>query len=325
MKKVSLGLILLCLLFFVSVNLTLAQNYPDKAIQLVVPWTPGGSNDVLARLIGQKLLEKWKQPVVVENRPGAAGNIGATLVAKAAPDGYTLLVAAQNILAINPTLYSNSPFDTFKDFTPIATMGAVPVLLTVNPSVPAHSVKELVAIAKSKSEGLTYGSSGIGSPQHLTAELFMKMAGVKMVHVAYKGAAQTIPDLISGQIQVLCCPINSILPHVKSGKVRALAVAGVKRVPSLPDLPTVTEAGVKNVLSDIWISIVGPKGMAPGTVNKINSEVAKILASDDVVKNLRMQGIEPLIHTPADFAKLIRSDYDRWSKLIKELGIRAEQ
>jgi tripartite-type tricarboxylate transporter receptor subunit TctC len=217
------------------------------------------------------------------------------------------------------------PFDAFKDFVPVATMGATPVLLTVNSSVPANSVKELVAVAKSKPDGLAYGSAGIGSPHHLTAELFMKMADVKMVHVPYKGAAQAIPDLLSGQIQVLFCPINSILPHVKSGKLRALGVAGFKRVPSLPDLPTVEEAGIKGVFCDIWTSIVGPKGMSPGIVNQINSEVARILVSDDVVKNLRTQGIEPFINTPDEFAKLIRNDYDRWSKLIKELGIRAEQ
>ena len=322
--KRAVFFVVLSLLFLASVNQTLAQSYPTKPIRFIVPWTPGGSNDVLARAVGQKLHEAWGQPVVIENRPGAGGMIGAGIAKNSAPDGYTFLIAADSILAITPFLYSKPPFDPFNDFVPVALMAAVPVLLVVNPSVLANSVKELVALAKAKPDGLAYGSSGTGSPQQLTAELFKMNAGVSMLHVSYKGAAQTIPDLLSGQLQVLFGPINSILPHVKSGGVRLLGVASQKRIPPLPDAPTIDEAGVSGVYSDIWISIAAPKGISPDIVNKMNREVNKILNHPDFVNKIRVQGMEPMTATPAEFATLIRNDYERWTKLIKALGLRAD-
>jgi len=316
MKKIILcAVMLISLLFLSSVEQALAQNYPNKAIKFIVPWTPGGSNDVLARMVGQKLQEAWGQPVVIENRPGASGNIGTVLVKNAAPDGYTLLIAANT---------SKPQFDPFNDFEPVALLGDVPVLLVINPSVPAKSVKELVALAKAKPGSLTYGSSGIGAPQHLSAELFKMTAGIDMVHVTYKGAAQTIPDLLSGQIQVLFCAINSIMPHVKSGGVRALAAAEPKRVPAFPDLPTIDESGVRGVYAGIWISLVAPKGTPKNIVNKMNSEIQKILSDPEIINKIRVQGMEPALGTPADLTKVIRTDFDRWAKVIKALNLRVD-
>lgn len=324
MNKLAVGFVVLTLFVFASVDQTLAESYPNKAIRFVVPWTPGGSNDVLARITGQNLQEAWGQPVVIENRPGASGNIGSQLVRQSAPDGYTFLIAANTVLCINPCLQSPPPFDPFNDFVPVAIMGAQPTLLVVNPSVQAKSVKELVALLKAKPDSLVYGSSGAGSPQHMTAELFKVAAGVSMVHVAYKGAAQTIPDLLSGQVQVLFSPVNSILPHVKSGGVRAVAVASPNRTASLPDIPTIDEGGVRGVYGDMWISIVAPKGISMDIVNKMNREVKEIFSKPDVIEKLKVQGMEPMTRTPAEFATLIRNDFDQWSSLIKKLGIRAE-
>jgi len=301
-----------------------AQTYPSKPIRFIVPFTPGGSNDVLARTIGQKLNEAWGQPIVVDNRPGAAGNIGAELVAKASPDGYTFLVAANNILAINPSLYEKVPFDPVKSFVPVTLIGSVPIVLAVNPAVPASSVKELLALAKAKPDGLTYASSGGGSPQHLSAELFKSMAGVRILHVPYKGAAPAVTDLVAGQVQVLFGPINSLLPHVKSGKLRALGVASTKRLAYLPDLPTIAEAGVPGYESDIWIGLVAPAGTPKEIIDKTHREVTNILAQPDVREKLVAQGIETLKSTPEEFAALIQSDLARWGKVIKESGARAD-
>src|SRR6266849_9772443 len=300
-----------------------SQTYPAKPIRFVVPFTPGGGNDVLARTIGQKLYEAWGRPVIVDNRPGAAGNIGAELVAKAAPDGYTFLIAANSILAINPTLYDKAPFDPVKSFVPVTLIGAVPIVLIVNPSVPASSVNELVALAKSKPDGLSYASSGSGSPQHLSAELFKSMTAAKMVHIPYKGAAPAVTDLLGGQVQVLFAPMNTVLAHIKSGKLRALGVAANKRLAYFPDLPTIAEAGVPGYYSDLWFGLVTPAGTPGEIVDKLNREVGKILAQADVKEKLSAQGIEPSATTPDEFAALIKTDLARWDKVIRDSGARA--
>lgn len=300
-----------------------AQAYPSKPIRIVVPFTPGGSNDVLARVVGEKIQHEWKQPVVVENKPGAGGNIGAEAVAKAPADGYTFLIAANNILAINPSLYERVPFDPVKDFAPVTLLGNVPIVLVVNPSFPAKSVKELIALGK-KDDGLTYASGGSGTPQHLSAELFKSMTGVKMTHVPYKGNAPAVTDLMGGQVQMLFSPINSVLPHIKSGKLRALAVASDARLSSLPDVPTIAEAGVPGYRSDIWIALVAPAGTPRDIVSKMQQEVAKALAQSDVKEKLLAQGIEPASSTPEQLNTLIRADLARWTKVVKESGARAE-
>lgn len=316
------GLLISCA--FAQAAVAQSQTYPVKPIRFIVPFTTGGSNDVFARVVGQKLSQYWGQPVLVENKPGAAGNIGAELVAKSAPDGYTFLIAANNVLTINPTLYENAPFDPIKDFAPVTLMGTLPILLVVNPSTPAQSVKELITLAKAKPDQLSYASSGGGTPQHLSAELFKSMAGVKMLHVPYKGASPAVTDLLGGQVQVLFGPINSILPHVKSGKLRALGVATKERLAYLPNVPTIAEAGVPGYFSDTWIALVAPAGTPTAIVDKMHREVAKILAEPDVQQKLAAQAIEPLGTTPEELAALIKSDLARWSKVIRESGAKAE-
>ena len=296
-----------------------AQSYPIRGVKIVVPWTPGGSNDVLGRVIAQKLSESWGQPVVVENRPGAGGNLGADAVAKSAPDGYTLLVAANNILSINPTMNVGTPFDPIKDFVPITLIGAIPVLLAVNPSVPAKSVKELIVLAKSKPDGLSFGSAGLGSPQQLSAQLFASMAGIKMQHVPYKGATPLITDLVSGQIQLAFGAINSMLELAKSGKLRALGVGTNKRLSYLPDVPTISEE-LPGYETDIWVGFVAPAGTPAEIVTKIKDEIHRVFAMPGVREKLAAQGIEPKTSTPEELAALVKSDLARWAEVIKATG-----
>lgn len=301
-----------------------AQPYPSKPIRFIVPFTPGGSNDVLARIIGQKLSAAWGQPVVVENKPGAGGNLGAEAAARSAPDGYTFLVAANNILAINPSLYDKVPFDPLKDFTPVTTLGTVPMLLVVNPAVPAKSVRELLDVGKSSGEGLTYASGGSGTPQHLSAELLKMLTHVKMVHIPYKGNAPAVTDVMSGQVQLLLSPVNSVLPYVRSGKLRALGVASTARLSYLPEVPTIAEAGVPGYQSDIWLALVAPTGTSREIIDKTRREVIEILADQDVKEKLAAQGIEPRTSSTEALTQLIKDDLARWAKVIKEAGARAE-
>jgi len=311
--------VMFALMMFVGAAETSAQPYPSKPIKIVVPFTPGGSNDVLARTIAQKLSESWGRPVVVENRPGAAGNIGADAVAKAAPDGYTLLVAANSVLSINPILNEGTAFNPLNDFAPISLIGAVPILLVTNPTVPAHSVKDLIALGKAKAGGLTYGSAGLGSPQHVSAELFASMAGIKMQHVPYRGANPLVTDLLSGQIELAFGPINSILPLVKSGKLRALGVTTDKRLQYLPDVPTISEE-LPGYETDIWIALVAPAGTPQAIVAKLAGQVHEIFKLSDVRERLSEQGIEPKTSTADDLSRLIKADLARWAKLIKQTG-----
>lgn len=298
-----------------------AQTYPSRPIKIVVPWTPGGGNDVLGRTIAQKLSERWGQPVIVENKPGAAGNIGTDLVAKSPADGYTLLVAANNILSINPTMNDGTPFDPVKDFVPITLIGAIPILLATNPSVPAKSVKELIALAKSKPDGLSYGSSGLGSPQHLSAELFSSMAGIKMQHVPYRGATPLVTDLVSGQVQLAFGAINSMLPLAKDGKLRALGVTTTQRLSYLPDVPTISEE-LPGYETDIWIALVAPAGTPPDVVAKVKNEVHGMFTLPDVRERLAAQGIEPKTSTPDQLTALVKSDLARWADVIKSTASR---
>ncbi len=300
------------------------QTYPSKPIRIVVPFTPGGSNDVLARAIGEKLAASLGQPVVVDNKPGASGNIGSDAVAKSPADGYTLLIAANSVMSMNPALFAKMPFDSVKDFEPITLLGVVPVVLAINPEVKATSVKELVAVAKAKPGGLKYASSGKGSPQHLSAELFKSMTGTDIVHIPYKGAAPAVTDLLGGHVELQFGAINSLLPHVKAGKLRALGVAGAQRVSALPDVPTIAEAGVAGYDSDIWIALVAPAKTPAAIVNLLNAEVRKALAAPDVQQKLAEQAIEPRGSSPAALAKLVSDDLKRWSRVVKDAGIQPE-
>jgi tripartite-type tricarboxylate transporter receptor subunit TctC len=302
----------------------LAQPYPAKPVKVVVGYTPGGSNDVLARVVGKHLQDTWKQSFIVENKPGASGQIGAEAGAKAPPDGYTLVVIPNDVLTVQPHMYSKFPFDPIADVQPIATLGTVPVALVVNANSPYKSVAELIAAAKAKPGVLNYASSGAGGPQHMSAEMFMLLTATKMVHVPYKGNAPAVTDLLGGQVDVLFSPINSALPHIKAGKLRALAVAGDARVAALPDVPTLSEAGVPGYKSEIWIGLFAPAKTPKDIVDKIAAEVARMQAQADVKAELNGQGIDPLTNSPEQLAALIKADSARWSKVIKETGLRAE-
>lgn len=310
--------------FGAAVSLAQPADYPSKTIRIVVPFPPGGSNDVLARVIADKLSNTFKQAVIVENKPGAGGNIGGEAVAKSPADGHTLLIAPNNLICMNPVLYSRLSFDPLKDFVPITILGTLPVVLVVNSTMPPSTVKELIAYAKMQPDGLVYGSGGAGTPQHLSAELFKSYTGIKMLHVPYKGSAPALADLLGGQIQMVFAPINSVLPHIRSGKLRALAVGSDNRIADLPEVPTMVESGFANFNTDIWISLVAPAKTPNEIVSKLATEVRRVLAEPEAKSKLAAQGIEAGTGGHAEMTRLIESDCARWSKLIRNLGIRAD-
>ncbi len=299
-----------------------AQAYPSKPIRFIVPITPGGSNDVLARTIAQKLSEAWRQPVVVENKPGAGMNLGADMVAKSPADGYTWLLGANNIFVTNPHV-GKMPFDVFKDFTPVTQVALVPFVLVVNPALPVKNVAELVEYAKKNPTAVYYGSSGNGSPQQLAAEMLNYTAGIKMQHVPYKGAVPAITDLLGGRIQVFIGAVNSLMPFVKEGKLRLIAGAGGQRFAAFPDLPAIAET-VPGVALDVWLGVFMPAGVSRDIVAKVNADIAQLLQSPEVKANLGAQGIEPAPSTPEALAQTIRDDYARWGKVIREANIKAD-
>ena len=305
-------------------SMALAQggSYPSRAVKFIVPITPGGSNDVVARLIAQKLTEAWGQPVVVENRPGAGMNLGADAVAKSAPDGYTWLLGANNIFVTNPHV-GKTPFDVFRDFAPVTTVAVVPFVLVVHPSVPANNVAELVEYAKKNPGKLNYASSGNGSPQHLAAEMLSHVAGIQMQHVPYKGAIPAITDLLGGRIQVFIGAVNSLLPHIRDGKLRQLAGAGGTRLAAFPDLPAIAET-VPGVALDVWLGVFVPGGTPKELVARLNADIGRVLGAADVRATLALQGIEPAVSTPDALAATIRDDHARWGKVIRDANIKAD-
>ena len=296
--------------------------YPSRAVKFIVPITPGGSNDVVARLIAQKLTESWGQPVVVENRPGAGMNLGADAVAKSAPAGYTWLLGANNIFVTNPHV-GKTPFDVFRDFAPVTTVASVPFVLVVHPSVPANNVAELVDYAKKNPGKLNYASSGNGSPQQLAAEMLSHVAGIQMQHVPYKGAIPAITDLLGGRIQVFIGAVNSLTPHIRDGKLRQLAGAGGKRFAAYPDLPAIAET-VPGVAIDIWLGVFMPANTPKEIVGKVNTDIIKLLGTAEVKASLALQGIEPVTSTPEALAATIRDDHTRWGKVIRDANIKAD-
>ena len=299
----------------------LAQN--DKPITIVVPYAPGGTTDMLGRLIAQQLGTALGRTVIVDNKPGAGTAIGASQVARSAPDGSTLLVATSTTLAINPWLYKKLSYDPAKDFAPVGLIGAVPLMVVVHPSVPAHTLAELVALAKSKPEGLSYGSAGNGSPQHLGAEMFKFATGTAMTHVPYKGSALALTDLLGGQLQLMFTDIAPALQHVRSGKLRALAVTSKKRQPTFPDVPTVAESrlpGTADFEAVAWQSIVAPAGTPAPVVERLSQEIAKVIAQPALRQKLENDGFEPGSSTPAQLAAYIRSESERWGQVIRASG-----
>lgn len=323
-RRTLFGMIVAVALVPTSLLAQANTTFPTMPVKIIVPYTPGGTNDVLARLLAQKLQDTWPQPVVVENKPGAAGNIGAAEVAKAPADGHTLLLTNINITSMNPALSDRMPFDPAKDFAPISLLGTSALVLVVHPQVPAQNVRELIALAKQKPGGLSYASSGNGSPQHMSAEMFKAMSESRIVHIPYRGAAPAISDVVGGQVEMTVGVVNQLLPHIRAGRVRALAVTSQKRLANLPEVPTMSEAGVPGYESEIWLGLAAPAGTPPAIVNQINQEVRRILAAPDAVTRLSGQGIGVLVSTPEQMQQRAAADLKRWSAIIKTAGIRAE-
>lgn len=292
--------------------------YPSKPLRLIVPYPPGGTTDILARIIAQKLGNALRQPVVVDNRPGANGSIGSEMVALAEPDGYTLLMGSAGPLTINPSLYSKLRFDPSRDFAPISLVAEVPLVVVVNPKVPATSVRDLIGLAKARPSQLTFASSGNGSTQHLAGELFKTMAGVDMRHIPYKGAAGAMTDLLGGRVDMMIDLTPTASPHIASGGLRALAGAGLERLAAFPDLPTVSESGLKGFDVSTWFGILSPARTPEPVITMLNREIAAALNSPDVRKTIVDRGAEPKPSSPVEFAALIRKDLAKWGKVVSD-------
>ena len=299
------------------------SDYPHKPIRIVVPVAPGGGTDYTARLIGQKLAEAWGQSVIVDNRPGAAGNLGVEIVSKAQPDGYTLVMPITSF-PINPSLYAKLPFDTVKDFAPVVLVASAPLLLVVNPGVPARSVKDLVDLAKAKPGAMNFANSGSGTTAHLAGELFKRMAGVDIVSIAYKGGGPAVIDLIAGQVQIYFSTIPAAQQQVKAGRLRALAVTSSKRVPELPGMPTVSESGLPGFEVVGWFGLFAPAGTPQPVIARLNAEIVRILNVPESRERLSGHGLIPGGGTPGELGQFLQAEIAKWRKLIGETGIRVE-
>lgn len=320
------GLMALCLVTAAAMEFApgaWAQAYPTKPIRIVVPFPAGGTSDILSRAIGQKLTDEWKQPVIVDNRPGAGANIGAEIVVKSPPDGYTLL-AASTIHTINPSLYRKLVYDPVRDFTAITLIATTSQVLAVHPSLPVKTVKELVTYAKKRPGEINYSSAGSGSQPHLTAELFKARTGINIVHVPYKGAPPAMTDLLAGHVALSFATSPSAVPHVRSGKLRALAVSTAKRISALPDVPTIDEAGVTGFEASGANGLVGPAGMPGPIVEKLNAAVVRIVKDPAMRKFLSEQGADPFTTTPAEYSAYIKSEVAKWAKAVKDSGARVD-
>jgi len=306
-------------------HLALAQTWPSRPVKIIVPFGPGGAADSLPRLVGSKLAEFWGQPVVVENRTGAAGNIGMEAAAKSAPDGYTLVSAPVGNLAVNPHLYPKFALDVFKDLTPISLVASVQNVLVVNPAVPASTLAELVALAKQKPASLSFASGGSGTQAHLGGEMLKSMAGIEINHVAYKGVGDAVRDLLGGHVQLMVAQLPSVLQQIQAGKLRALGLAAAKRTNLLPNLPTLNEtAGFAGFEAVSWYALAGPAGLPKPVIERIQSDVVRALAAPDVREKLLALGADPVGSTPQDLIAAMKIDYDRYGAVIRRLGIKAE-
>ncbi len=316
--------ILLTFALIILSQTVLAQNYPTRPIRLIVPYPPGGGNDTLARLFGAKLSEAWGQQVVVDNRPGAGTIIGTQLAARAVPDGYTMLLSSIATHAIAPNLYSKPGFDPVKDFAPITLLAIAPTVLCVNAAVPANSVKELIALAKARPGELKFASGGSATPPHMAGEIFASMTGIKLVHVPYKGGAPAHASLIGGETTMMFDTAASILPHVRSGKLKSIAIARSARLPEYPNLPTFTEAGLPGYEVNAWYSMHAPAGVTKPVIEKWHGELTRILKLPDIQERLKVLGSEGIGNTPEQFARFIRTEHAKYAKAIKDAGVKVE-
>ena len=307
-----------------AASAALAQSYPSKPVRLIVPFPPGGAVDFYARAVQTRLAETLGEPILIENRAGAGGMIGTELVAKSPPDGHTLLVGNIAALAMNVGLYSKMPYDPAKDLTPIMRTVAVDYALVVHPSVPAQSVAEFVAYAKANPGKVSYGSAGSGSAPHLSMELFKARAGIDLVHIPFKGGGPMVTDLLGGQIQIVIADQANLMPHVKAGKLRALAVGTLVRSAVYPDLPTIAESGYPGFEARAWQGIAGPAGLPPDIVRQLQSAIARVMAMPDVRARLVEGGLDPIVSTPEEFGEFIRAEIAKWSKLAKDVGARVD-
>ena len=301
-----------------------AQTYPTKPIRVIAPFPPGGTSDTIARILGQKLTEAWKQQAIVENRAGVAGSLGSAVAAKSPPDGYTLLVGNVGPVAINHNVYKNTGYDPIKDFTPITLAVTAPQIVVVHPSVPAKNFREFSALVKQHKGKINYGSSGPGSISHLSAELYKQMTASDMLHVPFKGSALITTAVLSGEIDVVFSDMAVVLPHVQAGKLRALAVTGPEPTPLVPGVPTVAASGVPGFAMTSWWGVLGPAGMQPAIVTRLNTELVRILKTDDVKQKFATLGVDAANSTPDEFSKLIRVEIDKYAKLLKAVGIQPQ-
>jgi len=320
MKRIALFVLSL-----VTALAVMAQDpYPSRNVVIVVPFPAGGVADLLPRLVAEKLTQKWGKPVLVENRAGASGNIGMAYVAQQPADGYTFALAPAGNLTVNPTLFKNMPFDTAKDFTPVTLLANVPNVLVVHPSVPVKTFPELIAYAKANPGKLAFASPGPGSGAHLAGELLKLDAGIDMLHVPYKGLAPAVTDLMGGQVQMMFAGVSTIIQQVKSGKLRALAVAGPHRLDALPDVPTVAESGYPGFDVTSWYGIVAKTGTPPAIIRKVQADMAEALKQPDVMKKLADLGLEPVGDTPQEFGAVIAAESRKWGDIVKKAGITAQ-
>jgi tripartite-type tricarboxylate transporter receptor subunit TctC len=301
-----------------------AQDYPSRPIRVIVPFPPGGSTDILARTVFQQLGQKWKQSIIIDNRPGASGMIGTEMVARAEPDGYTLLMGSGGPLTINPALYAKLPYDPIKDFIPITVIAVVPNIVVANPSLPVHSIKELIALAKSEPGKLAFASTGNGTPGHLAGEMFKTMTGTDMLHVPYKGSAPSVSAVLGGEVALNFTTTPPVVPLVKSGKLRALAVTSSTRIPDLPDVPTMAESGLPGYEAISWFGVVAPRGTPDAIVKKLSADLVTVIDSAQVRKQILDTGSIPLANTPEQMEKMIADDTAKWARVIKESHIHLE-
>ncbi|RTZ47841.1 tripartite tricarboxylate transporter substrate binding protein [Candidimonas sp. SYP-B2681] len=302
----------------------LAASYPDRPVKIIVGLAPGGGTDNLARLVAKELSTLWKQSVVVENRTGASGTIGAETVTKALPDGYTLLISPQTSIAVAPQLFAKAPYDARKDLTPITVIASSPLVLVTHPSFPASNFKEFIAYARSNPDKVTFASGGVGSSPHMTSELLKAQFGIAGVHVPYRGEQPALTDVAGGQVSVLFANIPSGMPHVETGRLKALVTTGAKRSELAPNVPTISESGQGEIVTATWNAIYGPAGMAPELVQKIYNDVSTVMKKKEIAERLIASGNEPVLNSPEQFAEFLRSEYDRWGSVIKANNLQAQ-